>query len=70
MTEKINSISDVVASVKDAVAACSDESYEKISSQFGHFEDSLSRIMTSEDFSNFKAEFSDFIQKFLIIQMF
>ena len=65
LTEKINSISDVVASVKDAVAACSDESYEKISSQFGHFEDSLSRIMTSEDFSNFKAEFSDFIQKIL-----
>lgn len=65
MSEKISSVSDIVASVKDVIVSSTDDSYGKISSQFEVFEENISKIMTSEDFSNFKTEFSDFIQRIL-----
>lgn len=65
LSEKISSVSDIVASVKDVIVSSTDYSYGKISSQFEVFEENISKIMTSEDFSNFKTEFSDFIQRIL-----
>ena len=63
ITGKLDEFSELINSLKNIVSASIDTSSTE--EQFLRIEDAFSRIVTEEDFTNFRIDFGDFIQKIL-----
>lgn len=63
--QKIDGFSDIILSLKNIVENSSDENKTNISQQLVKFEDMFSKVVTGEDFSVFRKDFAEFIQKIL-----
>lgn len=65
INNKFADFSDVINSVKDLILNSLKTNSDVIDDQFTQFEDSFSHVVTDEDFTNFRTDFADFIQKIL-----
>ena len=65
IVSKIDDISVIISSLKDIILNSGVENRKFFEEQFKNFEDILPSIVTNEDFSNFRHDFSDFIQKII-----
>ena len=65
VNSKFEDFAVILSSVKDLVSNSSEFNSNLIEDKFAGFKESFSKIVTEEDFTNFRADFSDFIQKIL-----
>ncbi len=65
ITGKLDEVSELVNSVKDILSESVDTNSKSINEQLAKFEDEFSRVVTTDDFTNFRLDFGDFIQKIL-----
>lgn len=56
---------NVIYSVKDLIASTSKEDVSAIEKHFDKLEEQYFKVVTIEDFANFKTDFADFLQKIL-----
>lgn len=65
VSDKLQDFSNILMSVKNIVTTSSDTNSEMIGEQFVKFESAFSKIITEEDFVQFRAEFTEFIQRII-----
>lgn len=65
VNSKFEDFAVILSSVKDLVSNSSEFNSNLIEDKFAGLKESFSKIVTEEDFTNFRADFSDFIQKIL-----
>lgn len=69
VVKKLDEFSELMNSLKtsisQSVAQSVDTNSKAINDQFAKFEDAFSRVVTDDDFKNFRVDFGDFIQKIL-----
>ena len=61
--EKIDNVSGIIAFLKDIIENSSEENKTLISEKLEKFEAVFSRVVTAEDFGNFRKDFTEFLQK-------
>ena len=62
---KLDEFSNVLSAVKDIISGSVENNSEIIDKQFVKFEEAFSKVVSEEDFANFRYDFADFIQKIL-----
>lgn len=62
---KLEEFSGVLTSVKDVVSNATEGNSNIIAEQFEKFETAFAKVITEEDFAQFRAEFTEFIQKII-----
>ena len=62
---KIEEFFGLISSLKDIIENSSAENKEVMSAEIGKFEDMFPKIVTVEDFENFRSDLGEFIQKIL-----
>ena len=65
VSQKINDFEMIISSLKDIIANTSDENKVVLNDKLEKFEQMFSKVITGEDFEEFKKEFSEFIEKIL-----
>ncbi len=65
LNSKVESFGEVLQDVKDFVNDSVSEGKEILNAQLVKFEDMFSKVVSEEDFKNFRLDFADFIQKIL-----
>lgn len=65
INSKFEDFSGIVTSVKDIILNSLRTNSDVIDEQFAKFEDIFSHLVSEEDFTNFRTDFADFIQKIL-----
>ena len=65
INNKFEDFSGIVTSVKDIILNSLRTNSDVIDEQFAKFEDIFSHLVSEEDFTNFRTDFADFIQKIL-----
>lgn len=65
INNKFEDFSGIVTSVKDIILNSLRTNSDVIDEQFAKFEDIFSHLVNEEDFTNFRTDFADFIQKIL-----
>ena len=65
VNSKFEDFAVILSSVKDLVSNSSEFSSNLIEDKFAGLKESFSNIVTEEDFTNFRSDFADFIQKIL-----
>ena len=65
INNKLEDFSGILDSVKGVVITASEGNASIIAEQFEKFENAFSKVITEEDFAQFRAEFTEFIQKII-----
>ncbi len=65
VVDKLSEFSELINSLKDIVSASKDENLLEIETQFSRIEEAFANVITEDDFTNFRIDFGDFIQKIL-----
>ncbi len=63
ISDKLNQVEETLASVKEIIEKSDNK--EQLINEFQKFKEELPSVVTSEDFANFRTDFTDFIRKII-----